>query len=91
MSGCSFDPSKDYSCYKIPTTQDPSCPTTTPMSGAACTVAQCVLCNVGGMYLDSTSAMKTGYCVCQASGKWSCATSSSTTSNAWPCPGNTGC
>src|SRR5450631_2208063 len=86
MSGCSFDPSVNYTCYKVPATLDASCPTTTPQAGQACTVASCVVCNVAGMYLDTSSAMKTGYCVCQASGKWTCAAT-----NAWPCPGGTGC
>jgi hypothetical protein len=39
--------------------------------------------------LDSSGAHKTGYCVCVAGSsgsKWSCAST-----NAWPCPGNTGC
>jgi len=86
MSGCSFDPSMSYACYKIPTTLDATCPTATPMAGQACTVAACVVCNVAGMYLDTSSAAKTGYCVCQASGKWTCAATT-----AWPCPGGTGC
>ena len=86
MSGCSFDPSMNYSCYKIPTTMDATCPTTTPMAGQPCTVASCVVCNVAGMYLDTSSATKTGYCVCQASGKWTCAATT-----AWPCPSGTGC
>jgi hypothetical protein len=86
MSGCSFDPSMNYACYKIPATLDATCPTTTPQAGQACTVATCVVCDVGGMYLDTKSASQTGYCICQASGKWSCA---STT--AWPCPNGTGC
>jgi hypothetical protein len=40
------------------------------------------------MYLDSSSMMKTGYCVCPsgASPKWTCAAT-----NAWPCPNGTGC
>jgi hypothetical protein len=86
MSGCSFDPSMSYACYKIPTPLDATCPTTTPQAGQACTVAPCVVCNVGGMYLDTKSASQTGYCVCQASGKWTCAATT-----AWPCPGGTGC
>lgn len=93
---CAFDPTADYSCYKVPTTADPSCPTTAIQSGADCTgVAACVVCGgtsaSPGMpgYLDSTGAPKQGYCVCQASATkptWSCA---STT--AWPCPFGTGC
>jgi hypothetical protein len=86
MSGCSFDPSMNYACYKISTPLDATCPTTIPQAGQACTVATCVVCNVGGMYLDTSSGMKGGYCVCQASGKWTCAAT-----NAWPCPGGTGC
>ncbi len=87
-AACGFDPSQSYACYKIPTTMDPTCPTTPPMASSACPAnfATCVVCNVGGMYLDSKGTSQTGYCVCQASGKWTCA---STT--AWPCPGNTGC
>lgn len=88
-SSCGY-PSGDYSCYKIPTTVDPTCPTTAPQASSACSVAPCTLCNVSGGYLDSTGAAKTGFCVCPAStsgtGKWSCA---STT--AWPCPQGNGC
>jgi hypothetical protein len=93
QSGCSFpmDASADYSCYKIPAAIDPSCPTTMPQSSMPCTVAACVLCNVGGMYLDSSSTAKMGYCVCPAPNKsgmskWSCASST-----AWPCPLGPGC
>jgi len=90
MSGCSF-PSGDYSCYKIPATIDPSCPSTTPQSGQPCAVAECVLCNVGGNYLDSGGNPKTGYCVCpppneKGNQSWSCASST-----AWPCPLGQGC
>jgi hypothetical protein len=80
----------DYSCFKIPATISATCPTTIPQAGMACTVADCTLCDLGGQYLDSSGATKTGYCVCPATGsgmgKWSCA---STT--AWPCPGAQGC
>src|SRR5262245_59744307 len=84
MSGCCYDPSKDYSCYKVPTTANTACPAgVTPQGSMPCDVPTCTVCNstggiVGGMYLDSTVAAKTGYCVCQppnASGArtWSCA------------------
>jgi hypothetical protein len=91
QSGCSFPPTLDASCFKIPTAIDASCPTTIPQASQPCTVAQCTLCNVGGNYSDSTGASKAGYCVCPAPGasgtsKWSCA---STT--AWPCPMGQGC
>jgi hypothetical protein len=90
QSGCTFPTGKDYSCFKIPAMISSMCPTTEPQAGMACSVPDCTLCNLNGMYLDSTAAMKTGYCVCPAgdggASKWSCA---STTS--WPCPGAQGC
>lgn len=94
QSGCSFPvgPTYDYSCFKIPTTIDSSCPTdAAPQASQPCTVATCTLCNLNGQYLDSGGNPKTGYCVCPAPGtsgtsKWSCA---STT--AWPCPAGAGC
>jgi len=91
QSGCSFPPG-DYSCYKVPTAIDATCPTTAaPQANTACTVLDCVPCNLNGNYLDSTGATKQGYCVCPATtagapGKWTCA---STT--AWPCPQSQGC
>jgi hypothetical protein len=90
--GCSFQEDRDYSCYKIPTTIDASCPKTVPQASTVCTVAACTLCNINGGYFDSSGASKSGYCVCPAPSdatgvsKWSCAMSS-----AWPCPGGKGC
>jgi hypothetical protein len=92
QSGCSFPPDLDYSCYKIPTTIDAACPTAVPQASTVCTVNTCILCNVGGSYLDSTGASKTGYCVCPTpsattgTSKWTCAAST-----AWPCPAGKGC
>jgi hypothetical protein len=90
QSGCTFPLEGNYACYKIPATIDSSCPATTPQASQACTVAACTLCNVGGQYLDSSAASKTGYCVCvtgdAGTGKWSCASST-----AWPCPAGNGC
>jgi hypothetical protein len=92
QSGCSFLPDSDYSCYKIPTTVDATCPTDVPQASTVCTVATCTLCSVNGGYLDSSGAAKTGYCVCPApsaatgTSKWSCASST-----AWPCPAGKGC
>ena len=94
MSGCAFDPSVDYSCYKIPTTANSVCAAgVTPMAAAPCDVPACTLCNstqglVGGVYFDSAGATHVGYCVCQASGArvWSCASDV-----AWPCPAGSGC
>lgn len=99
QSGCNFLPNTDYSCYKIPTTMDPSCPTLVPQASTPCngadagvSVPTCTLCNVNGGYLDSSGAAKTGYCVCPTpsattgTAKWSCASST-----AWPCPAGQGC
>ena len=91
QSGCSFPPG-DYSCYKIPTTVDATCPTAAaPQASTQCSVADCVPCNLNGNYLDSTGATKQGYCVCPITsagtpGKWTCASTS-----AWPCPQGQGC
>ena len=91
QSGCSFPAEEDYSCYKIPDTFDPSCPTdAAPQATTECNVAPCTLCNLDGQYFDSKGNAKTGYCVCreatETTPKWSCA---STT--AWPCPAGQGC
>lgn len=90
---CQYLPSKDYSCYKVPASP-PACPMNTGMMTASqvCTAAPCMPC--GPNYGDSSGAAKVGYCVCNASGKWTCG---STSSNSWPCsaPGgantNPGC
>jgi hypothetical protein len=99
MSACAFDPTKDYSCYKLPAAADPECPAgVTPQASMDCgTVPMCHACNStgglpGGGYLDSSGSAKTGYCVCQAANAsgvrvWSCATDN----GSWPCPGNSGC
>jgi hypothetical protein len=96
MSGCTFDPTRDYSCYKIPSTSIAACGTDTPIAGTSCDVAPCQLCNSteglpGGTYFDSAGVPKLGYCVCQAPNSagtrsWSCASDT-----AWPCPGAAGC
>lgn len=97
MSGCTFDSSKDYSCYKIPTTPDATCPTTPILTtstaaiqaGQPCSIPDCVVCGGTTGYLDSSMTPKTGYCVCQAGASnptWSCASST-----AWPCPTGLGC
>lgn len=91
QSGCSFKPDLDASCYKIPTTLDPSCPAAAPQAGTECTVEACTPCSdSSGTYLDSSAAPKIGYCVCPESTsgtrKWSCASLT-----AWPCPQGMGC
>ena len=90
QTGCSF-PDADYSCYKIPSTVDASCPKGAPQATMACDVAMCTPCSVDGNYLDSSGATKQGYCVCPMAGdagmrKWSCASAT-----AWPCPLGKGC
>jgi hypothetical protein len=96
MSGCLFDPTRDYSCYKLPSTSIAACGPDVPIAGSACNVAACQICNSteglpGGGYLDSAGAAKIGYCVCQAPNSggtrtWSCASDT-----AWPCPAGAGC
>jgi hypothetical protein len=93
---CAFNPTGTFACYAVPTTADPSCPTTPPMASSPCSIPDCVVCGgpsaavpAGTGYLDSGSNMKTGYCVCQASATnptWSCASNT-----AWPCPNGSGC
>ncbi|HEY6081154.1 MAG TPA: hypothetical protein VIW29_20205 [Polyangiaceae bacterium] len=93
QSGCSFPEADDYSCYKIPTALDASCPTETITASTACTVAACTPCaDAGGNYYDSKMNLKVGYCVCPmpaapgGTSKWSCASDT-----AWPCPTGKGC
>ena len=95
MVGCSFDPTRDYSCYRLPTTANAACGGGTPQTAAACSVPSCMVCNslgglAGGGYIDAAGAAQTGYCVCAASAsgaaKWTCASEAS-----WPCPGGAGC
>jgi hypothetical protein len=96
MSGCLFDPARDYSCYKLPSVSMATCGTGVPLAGASCDVATCQLCNSteglpGGGYFESVGVAKVGYCVCQAPNSagtrtWSCASDT-----AWPCPGGAGC
>jgi hypothetical protein len=92
MSGCFFDPARDYSCYKLPNVANASCPAQPPQANSPCMVDPCLVCNsdggtTGGGYLDSSGAAKVGFCVCgAATSKWSCASDI-----AWPCPGNAGC
>src|SRR4051812_3782591 len=96
MSGCTFDSTRDYSCYKIPSTSTAACGADTPIAGTSCDVAACQLCNSteglpGGTYFDSAGAPKLGYCVCQPPNSagtraWSCASDT-----AWPCPAGAGC
>jgi hypothetical protein len=96
QSGCTFPPTLDATCFKLPAAQDATCPATAPKASDPCTVAACTVCNLGGgptgTYLDSKGAQKIGYCVCQlptggaTTGKWSCGST-----DAWPCPGAMGC
>ena len=46
MSGCTFEPTRDFSCYKIPTAANTACPAgVTPQGSMACDVPHCTLCN----------------------------------------------
>src|SRR6185436_19218139 len=90
-AGCLFDPSGDYSCYKIPSTANTACPEgPAPAAGTPCAVDQCVLCNSlaglpGGNFFARGGAAKLGWCVCEPPNPaglriWSCASDTS-----WPC------
>jgi hypothetical protein len=70
---CAYDPAKDYTCYKIPTTIAACPPDATdtsgmmlPASGGACTLAPCKPCGSGtaNAYRDSKGVPKIGYCIC---------------------------
>lgn len=87
----------DYSCY-APKADTPACPMGTK-SGDPCTMGMCQPCGgKGNDYLDTSSAVKTGFCICPAGAaapKWTCGSSSSCS---WPClqdpkckPTNGGC
>src|SRR5262245_47109998 len=46
MSGCSFDVTRDYSCYAIPSTANLACPQNAIIQASTpCGVDRCVLCN----------------------------------------------
>ena len=69
---CAYDPSHDFSCYKITATVAlcPPDPTDAvgmlPISGGACTQDACKPCGsaTAFAYRDSSNAPKAGYCVC---------------------------
>ena len=96
MVGCSYDLSRDYSCYRIPSAPSDGCGTPTPQAGQPCDVPACLVCNsrqglVDGEYFSAGGAVTEGWCVCSASGTagtrtWSCANASM-----WPCPLGRGC
>jgi hypothetical protein len=92
---CQFPASGDYSCYAVlaPYHLPAACPTAVPRAADTCDVPACTPCFGGAtnnpQYQDSTGAQKTGYCVCNDAGIWTCATS--TDPSSWPCPGNPGC
>jgi hypothetical protein len=95
MDGCSYDLTRDYSCYRIPAEPDAAC-AAPPQAGAACDLPACRPCNsrggiARGEYFSAAGAATTGWCVCQApdaAGKrtWSCANAPT-----WPCPLGSGC
>ena len=95
MEGCSYDPTRDYSCYRIPVEPDTAC-AAAPQAGAACDLPACRPCNsrggiARGEFFSAAGAATIGWCVCQepdATGKrtWSCANAPT-----WPCPLGSGC
>jgi hypothetical protein len=95
MDGCSYDPTRDYSCYRIPVEPDAAC-AGAPQAGTPCDLPACRPCNsrggiARGEYFSAAGAATTGWCVCEApdaAGKrtWSCANAPT-----WPCPLGSGC
>lgn len=85
QEGCTFPSQQDYSCYKLPTSLPPACPTGVPRGGQPCQVAACTVCFGGGLaapqYQDSTGMQKQGYCVCSSVGSWTCGSNN----GSWPC------
>jgi hypothetical protein len=69
---CTYPTTGTYACYKLPATLA-ACTADAmgPLSGSACTVADCMPC--GPAYQSSTGA-KSGACVCTDM-KWACASS----------------
>ncbi len=96
MSGCSFDMTKNYACYKIPTVANTVCPAGTPKASDPCTTDHCVLCNSlqglsGGQYSDSQGSPKVGWCTCQEPNSMGMRTWTCASDTAWPCPLGAGC
>jgi hypothetical protein len=97
MMGCSYDPARDYSCYRIPPTPNTGCaPGPGPQAGKPCDLPRCMPCNSrdglpGGEFFSAAGAGTVGWCVCAAPDEngrrtWSCANTA-----AWPCPLGAGC
>jgi hypothetical protein len=95
--GCSYDPARDYACYRIPSEPDARCAVgQAPQAGKPCDVAPCTSCNTrqglaGGEYFSAAGAGTVGWCVCGAPDEggartWSCASAAM-----WPCPLGAGC
>jgi len=84
QDGCTFPAGHDYSCYKVPASLPPECPSSTPRGGKPCQVATCKVCFGGTtwapQYQDSTGMQKQGYCVCSEAGVWTCGSNS----GSWP-------
>jgi len=96
MVGCSYDLSRDYSCYRIPSAPSAACGTLTPQAGQPCDVPACLVCNsrqglVDGEYFSAGGAVTEGWCVCSASGTTGTRTWSCTNASMWPCPLGRGC
>ena len=98
MSGCSFDPAKDFACYKIPAAANTVCPAgVTPQASHGLHVAECTVCNStrrsasGGVHRLERRAPRSATASARranAAGTrtWSCASDT-----AWPCPLGSGC
>lgn len=100
---CSFDLTKDYSCYRVPTAaENTSCPAVAPgeylppRQSAACTVDRCLVCNsYGGLpsgeYVDDRGVRQSGYCVCTPPDSTGGRSWTCAGDEDWPCPSGSGC
>ena len=98
MSGCTFEPSQGFLLLQDPDRGQHGVPGgPEPQGSMDCgTVPHCKLCNslggiVGGTYLDSGGAPKTGWCTCQEPNGTACARWTCASDTAWPCPLGAGC
>jgi hypothetical protein len=81
-SDCMFDPTVDYSCFRLSDLLLACDPVGPVQAAQPCFVLDCTPC--GPDYLDSAGTAKVGYCVCNGGdgvnpGTWSCAAAT-----AWP-------
>jgi hypothetical protein len=97
MVGCSYDPARDYGCYRIPHAPNTGCTGgQTPQAGKPCGAPTCTPCNsrdglLGGEFASAAGGVSAGWCVCQPPDAAGARTWSCTNASQWPCPIGKGC